>query len=306
MPDLVKEKTGIDFRLIQTVEEANQKLAGLNIHEPQPTVGEALTKAFEVTVERDLVQPTLVFGHPIEISPLAKPMAEDPRYVERFEIFIAGMECGDNWSEQNDPVHLLETWRKAYRAEDRDAGKFHTLDFDFIEALEYGMPPTTGIGPGIERMSMIFTGQENIDDVIFFPMMRPTVSPLNAAIYGIQESVAPVEDRVFTQEEFELLCQEGAIKPHARNLTVKPRVGIWKSPSGSQRANCHVEIEGFFLNSVLRVAGYKIEPKFLESLVKGGEKEKKDVFKQIEAPLVRFLNQTFPDCDVTVSPATVG
>ena len=92
-------------------------------------------KAFEVTVEKDLIQPTLVFGHPIEISPLAKPMADDPRFVERFEIFIAGMECGDNWSEQNDPVHLLETWRKSYRAEDRDAGKFHTLDFDFIEAL---------------------------------------------------------------------------------------------------------------------------------------------------------------------------
>lgn len=304
MSDLVKEKTGVDFRLVQSVEEANQKLAGMGIHEPQPTVGEALVKAFEVTIEKDLIQPTLVFGHPIEISPLAKPLAEDPRFVERFEIFIAGMECGDNWSEQNDPVRLLETWRRAYRAEDRDAGKFHTLDFDFIEALEYGMPPTTGIGPGIERMAMIFTGQENIDDVIFFPMMRPMVSPLNAAIYGIQESVAPVEDRVFTQEEFELLCQEGAIKPHARNLTLKPHVGIWKSPSGNKRANCHVEIEGFFLNSVLRVAGYKIEPKFLESLVKGDEKEKKDL-KLIETSLVRFLKQTFPDCEVTVSPVTV-
>ena len=144
MSDAVKEKTGIDFRRCSSVEEANEHLATLGIDEPQPSIGEALVKAFEVTVEKDLVQPTLVFGHPIEISPLAKPMADDPRFVERFEIFIAGMECGDNWSEQNDPVHLLETWRKSYRAEDRDAGKFHTLDFDFIEALEYGMPPTTG------------------------------------------------------------------------------------------------------------------------------------------------------------------
>jgi len=176
MADAVKEKTGIDFRDCKNPEEANARLAGAGINEPQPSVGEALVKAFEVAVEKDLIQPTLIYGHPIEISPLAKPMAEDPRFVERFEIFIAGMECGDNWSEQNDPVQLLETWRKAYRPEERDAGKFHALDFDFIEALEYGMPPTTGIGPGIERMVMIFTGQENIDDVIFFPMMRPAIS----------------------------------------------------------------------------------------------------------------------------------
>ena len=161
MADAVKEKTGVDFRGLQDRGGGQRRLAALGINEPQPSVGEALVKAFEVTVEPDLIQPTLVFGHPVEISPLAKPMAEDPRFVERFEIFIAGMECGDNWSEQNDPAHLLETWRKAYRAEERDSGKFHTLDFDFIEALEYGMPPTTGIGPGIERMAMIFTGQEN-------------------------------------------------------------------------------------------------------------------------------------------------
>ena len=96
MAEAVLERTGVDFRQIATAEEANAKLAGLGIHEAQPTVGEALVKAFEATVEKDLVQPTLVFGHPVEISPLAKPMASDPRFVERFEIFIAGMECGDN------------------------------------------------------------------------------------------------------------------------------------------------------------------------------------------------------------------
>ena len=159
MADAVKEKTGVDFRTCENTDDANRRLAGLGIHEPQPSAGEAMVKAFEVRVEPELIQPTLVFGHPVEISPLAKPMADDPRYVERFEIFIAGMECGDNWSEQNDPVQLLETWRKAYRADERDAGKFHTLDFDFIESMEYGMPPTTGIGPGIERMAMIFTEQ---------------------------------------------------------------------------------------------------------------------------------------------------
>lgn len=304
MSEAVKEKTGVDFRACQTVEEANQRLAGLNIHEPQPSIAEALLKVFEVTVEKDLIQPTLVYGHPIEISPLAKPMAEDPRFVERFEIFIAGMECGDNWSEQNDPVHLLETWRKAYRAEERDAGKFHTLDFDFIEALEYGMPPTTGIGPGIERMVMIFTGQENIDDVIFFPMMRPAIAPLNATIYGVQEaSIAPVEDLALSCEDFESLCDDGVLKPHARNLTLKPHVRLWSVASllGRSRASGHVEIEGFLPNSVLRLSGYKIKSE--EKLSE--EEEKKKVLDLLELSLVRFIRETFPECQVTVSPATV-
>ncbi|HUE37157.1 MAG TPA: lysine--tRNA ligase [Candidatus Acidoferrum sp.] len=304
MCDIVKEKTGVDFRLVKSVEEANEKLVGMNINEPQPTVGEALAKAFEVIVEKDLIQPTLVFGHPIEISPLAKPMAEDPRFVERFEIFIAAMECGDNWSEQNDPVHLLETWRKAYRAEDRDAGKFHTLDFDFIEALEYGMPPTTGIGPGVERMAMIFTGQENIDDIIFFPMMRPTVSPLNAAIYGINEaSLAPVEDLALSFEDFEALCREGTVKPHARNLTVKPHVRLWAAASQAGRpcASGHVEIEGFFPNSVLRLAGFRTRSENPST----DDEEKKKMLGLIESSIVQFLKKTFADCQVTVSPATV-
>ncbi|MCX6930892.1 MAG: OB-fold nucleic acid binding domain-containing protein, partial [Verrucomicrobia bacterium] len=94
MADAVKEKTGVDFREIKSVDEANARLAALGINEPQPSIGEAMVKAFE-GVEPDLIQPTLVYGHPIEISPLAKPLAADPRYVERFEIFIAGMECGD-------------------------------------------------------------------------------------------------------------------------------------------------------------------------------------------------------------------
>jgi len=144
-----------------------------------------MVRAFEHAVEPTLIQPTLVYGHPIEISPLAKPCADDPRLVERFEIFIAGMECGDNWSEQNDPVKILETWRKAYRPEDVESGKAHTMDYDFIEMLEYGLPPTTGIGPGIERMAMIFTGEENIDDVIFFPLLRPEISRFNAELYGV-------------------------------------------------------------------------------------------------------------------------
>jgi lysyl-tRNA synthetase class 2 len=293
MAEAVREKTGIDFREIKTMEEATARLAALGIQEAQPSVGEALVKAFEITVEKDLIQPTLVFGHPVEISPLAKPMAEDARFVERFEIFIAGMECGDNWSEQNDPAHLLATWRKAYRAEERDAGKFHTLDFDFIEALEYGMPPTTGIGPGIERMVMIFTGQENIDDVIFFPMMRPSISPLNAAIYELEEAtLAPVEDTALAFEDFAVLCGEGLLKPHARNLFVKPHLRVW----GKGRISGHVEIEGFLPNSVLRLAGWKGEANEIDG--------KKKVLEQMEKVLPQFLKKAFPECEITASPAT--
>ncbi|MBI1790786.1 MAG: lysine--tRNA ligase [Acidobacteria bacterium] len=186
MRQAVLDKTGVDFAACATAGDANARLAELGIHEPQPSAGEAMVKAFEMRVEESLIQPTLVYGHPVEISPLAKPMSGDPRFAERFEIFIAGMECGDNWSEQNDPVKLLETWRRNYRPEDRDSGQFHPLDFDFVEMLEHGMPPTTGIGPGIERMAMIFTGKEDIYDVIFFPLMKPHVSPVNRQIFGLE------------------------------------------------------------------------------------------------------------------------
>lgn len=187
MADAVLQESGIDFRACGSVEEANRHLASLRLPAGQASIGDALALAFEEGVASKLIQPTLVYGHPVEISPLAKPMSGDPRYAERFEIFIGGMECGDNWSEQNDPVTLLERWRSQFKEHHEYEGEteHQPLDFDFIEALEYGMAPTTGIGPGIERMAMIFTGQENIDDVIFFPIMRPVVSQSNRHIYGI-------------------------------------------------------------------------------------------------------------------------
>ncbi len=303
MAEAVKEKTGVDFRECKTAAEANANLAAMGIHEAQPSAGEALVKAFEIKIEPELIQPTLVFGHPIEISPLAKPLASDPRFVERFEIFIAGMECGDNWSEQNDPARLLETWRQSYRAEDRDAGKFHTLDFDFIEAIEYGMPPTTGIGPGIERMVMIFTGQENIDDVIFFPMMRPSMTPLNASIYGIQEAaLAPVEDLALSLDDFKALCNDGVIKPHARHLLLKPHVRWWAANEGTgSRASGHVEIEGFLSGSVIQLTGFTIAGQ--EKLTE--EQEKKAMHDLLEAPLAKFLSAKFPESELTLSPATI-
>jgi lysyl-tRNA synthetase class 2 len=251
----------VDFREVKSVDEANEHLRKLNADEMQKTIGEALVKAFELAVEPTLIEPTLVYGHPVEISPLAKPTAEDPRFAERFEIFIAGMECGDNWSEQNDPVQLLATWKRAYNPEERDSGEFHTLDFDFIEALEYGMPPTTGIGPGVERMAMIFTEQENIDDVIFFPMMKPAVSAFNAEVYGIEErSTGPVEDMTLTFEQFDNLAKEDLLKPKRDTLVIHPHVRVWTPSFRGQpyRVTGFVEIEGFFANGILRLAGYTL------------------------------------------------
>jgi lysyl-tRNA synthetase, class II len=261
MADAVKEKLGVDFREIKSVDEANDVLRKIGADELQESIGEALVKAFETSVEPTLIEPTLVYGHPVEISPLAKPMADDRRYAERFEIFIAGMECGDNWSEQNDPIHLLNTWKRNYKPEERDSGEFHTLDFDFIEAIEYGMPPTTGIGPGIERMAMIFTEQENIDDVIFFPMMKPSVSAFNAELYGIEDhSTGPVEDLTLTFEQFDTLGKDSALMPKRDTLVVHPHIRVWNPALRGQpyRVTGYVDVEGFFANGILRLSGYNL------------------------------------------------
>src|SRR5213078_2824765 len=134
---------------------------------------------------------------------------------------------------------------KAYRAEERDAGKFHTLDFDFIEALEYGMPPTTGIGPGIERMAMIFTDTENIDEVVFFPMLRPILSPTNQAIYDVKEHPAApgaAGDLVLTLEDFPALVRDGSLIPETGQIVVRPRLRFWTTPApgGAWRATGYV------------------------------------------------------------------
>lgn len=263
MADAVMEVTGIDFRKCSTLEEANAHLATLGVNEPQESIGLALAKAFEAKVEETLINPTFVFGHPMDISPLAKPMDTDPNYAERFEIFISGMECGDNWSEQNDPVALLERWKSAYKPSDVESGEFHPLDYDFIEVLEHGMPPTTGIGPGIERMTMIFTDEENIDNVIFFPMMRPVLSPVNAAIYGIDELPNIAREReeiLLTMDEFEELISDKIIKPETDALQIRPYLRIWKKPTSDEhwKANGYVEVDGFLNNKRLRIAGYAV------------------------------------------------
>ncbi len=252
MTDAVLDATGIDFKAITSVDEANEKLASIGIRDVQPSVGNALVRAFEEKVEKTLIQPTFIYGHPIEISPLAKPMRSDPRYVERFEIFIAGMECGDNWSEQNDPVSLLATWKKAFKPEDRDEGEFHPLDYDFVEMLEHAMPPTTGIGPGLERMAMIFTGQEDIYDVIYFPMMKPLLSEVNKVIYDVKDEEAQnvKVDLLLTAEEFAAWLKQGKLKPRGEALALTPVETDWE---GNKLK--HYEITGLSNGGKVTVRG---------------------------------------------------
>jgi lysyl-tRNA synthetase class 2 len=177
MVELVREHCDVDFREIpgHDLDRANRVLASHGLAD-QPTVGHALVELFEGKVEETLVEPTIVHGHPVEISPLAKSTTDDPRYVERFELFIGGTEQGDNWTELNDPVELRRRFdeEQARKGTDDEA---HPLDFEFIEAVEHGMPPTTGLGPGIERLAMLLTETDDIGDVIYFPLVRPLQPP---------------------------------------------------------------------------------------------------------------------------------
>lgn len=170
MVDLVREETGLDFDKM-TKDEANEILTKAKL-EPQPSVGEALVVYMEAVVGPELIQPTIVYGHPVEISPLCKRIPGSDKYVERFELYIGGIETGDNWTELNDPVELRERFEEQQRRKEMGEEDAHPMDMDFLEAMEFGMPPTTGLGPGIERIAMMLTETENIDDVLWFPIMK--------------------------------------------------------------------------------------------------------------------------------------
>ena len=173
MTDAIKEKTGIDFKKEMTLEEA-KKLAsehGIEV-EDHYQVGHIINEFFEKYVEETLIQPTFLYGHPVEISPLTKKNPEDPRFVDRFELFIAGHECANAYTELNDPIDQLERFEDQLKERDLGNDEANDIDMDFIEALEYGMPPAGGIGYGIDRLCMLFTESESIRDVILFPTMK--------------------------------------------------------------------------------------------------------------------------------------
>ncbi|MFC6171406.1 lysine--tRNA ligase [Loigolactobacillus jiayinensis] len=174
MVDLIKEKTGVDFWPEMTVEQA-QKLADEHDvkYEGWWQVGHIINAFFEDYVEGTLTQPTFVYGHPIEISPLAKKDPKDPRFVQRFELFIHGGEYANAFTELNDPIDQKQRFEA--QAEEREEGndEAHGIDEDYVEALEYGMPPTGGLGIGIDRLVMLLTDVDSIRDVQLFPTMRP-------------------------------------------------------------------------------------------------------------------------------------
>ncbi len=175
MVDAIKEVTGIDFKKEMTVDEALElaKEHNIEVQEHEKSVGHIINLFFEKYVEETLIQPTFLYGHPVEISPLTKKNKDDPRFVDRFELFIAGREMANAYTELNDPIDQLDRFREQLKEKDLGNVEANDIDMDFIEALEYGMPPAGGIGYGIDRLVMFFTEQESIRDVILFPTMKP-------------------------------------------------------------------------------------------------------------------------------------
>ena len=174
MTDAIKEKTGIDFRNI-TLEEA-LKLAtehGIELAEHEKALGHIINLFFEKYVEETLIQPTFLYGHPVEISPLTKRNPIDPRFVDRFELFIGGKEFANAYTELNDPIDQLKRFEDQLKEKELGNDEANDIDMDFVEALEYGMPPAGGIGYGIDRLVMFSTENESIRDVILFPLMKP-------------------------------------------------------------------------------------------------------------------------------------
>lgn len=173
MSQAILQDTGIDIEEVDSFSALKKAIAekGLEVT-PKESWGKLVEELFKEYVEPTLIQPTIVLDYPKEISPLAKEKPRDPRFVERFEFFIGGLECGNAFTELNDPLEQRERFAAEKRALESGEEAAHPMDKDFIQALEYGMPPTGGIGWGVDRMVMLFCDQSSIREVILFPQLR--------------------------------------------------------------------------------------------------------------------------------------
>lgn len=174
MVDGIKEVTGVDFFKVTTLEDAMNlaKEHHIDVPKHQQSYGHIVNLFFEKYVEETIIQPTFVYGHPIEISPLAKKNEQDPRFTDRFELFILKKEYANAFSELNDPIDQRERFNAQIKEKELGNDEANEMDTDFVEALEYGMPPTGGIGIGIDRLVMLLTNCDSIRDVLLFPHMR--------------------------------------------------------------------------------------------------------------------------------------
>ncbi|MUG88449.1 lysine--tRNA ligase [Paenibacillus timonensis] len=173
MVDAVKEVTGVDFGVQMSNEEAHRLAKDHKVPvEPHMTFGHILNAFFEQFVEETLIQPTFVYGHPVEISPLAKKNEQDPRFTDRFELFIVAREHANAFTELNDPIDQRQRFEAQLLEREHGNDEAHEMDDDFIRSLEYGMPPTGGLGIGVDRLVMLLTDSASIRDVLLFPHMR--------------------------------------------------------------------------------------------------------------------------------------
>ena len=191
MAEAVKKYVGVDFMAIEGDAEAvaAAKAAGVDMDKVEPTWGHALYESFDQLVEEKLIQPTFITMHPVDVSPLAKRSPKDHRLTERFELFICRSEMGNAFSELNDPIDQKQRFQKQVELRAKGDDEAGMMDDDFINALEYGMPPTGGLGIGIDRCVMLLTGMNSIRDVILFPTMKPLDSDKKVS----KEVSAPVE-----------------------------------------------------------------------------------------------------------------
>ena len=239
MVDAVKKYAGVDWNEVETLEQARELAKEHNVEfEERHKKGDILNLFFEEYVEEHLIQPTFVMDHPIEISPLTKKKPENPDYVERFEFFMNGWEMANAYSELNDPIDQRERFKAQEEQLAQGDEEANTTDEDFLNALEIGMPPTGGIGFGIDRMCMLLTDSAAIRDVLLFPTMKSQGAAKNAANNEAQSSdaaqEAPAEKIDLTKVKIEPLFEELVdfdtfSKSDFRAVKVKECVAVPKS-----------------------------------------------------------------------------